>query len=208
MGQVDKKQETRWLSLKEAAERLNVHNTTLRRWADEGQVPVMLTPGGHRRFAESDIDHISQRRHSTRRLGPVEQIWARHALELTREKLMAHRHDKWFESYDEATRATSRQLGQHLMSIIVRFMTAADDDDDLLTEAQQVGRQYGDEAKRLGLAITDALQASMFFRDTLIASAIHLPENVRIPRETQAHVLDRINAIINTVQLGIAEPYN
>ena len=41
----------RWLTLSQAAQELGVHLTTLRRWADNGDIPVMLTPGGHRRFA-------------------------------------------------------------------------------------------------------------------------------------------------------------
>ena len=99
MATADKDQ-PQWLSLREAAKRLSVHTTTLRRWADEGRIPVMLTPGGHRRFAASDVDHISKRRRTTRRLGPVERIWANHALELTRQKLMSHKHDDWLGTRD------------------------------------------------------------------------------------------------------------
>ena len=42
-----------WLTLSEAAEQLGVHPTTLRRWADNGDIPVSVTPGGHRRFLET-----------------------------------------------------------------------------------------------------------------------------------------------------------
>ena len=48
-----------WLSLKAASKKLNVHPTTLRRWADNGDIPVMLTPGGHRRhlLVRSGLQH-------------------------------------------------------------------------------------------------------------------------------------------------------
>src|SRR5512132_4054639 len=47
-----------WLELSEAAHFLGVHFTTLRRWADAGQVPCIRTPGGRRRFALSDLQQF------------------------------------------------------------------------------------------------------------------------------------------------------
>ena len=49
-----------WLSLKQAAERLGIHPITLRRWADNGELPTLLTPGGHRRFAVADLDRFAE----------------------------------------------------------------------------------------------------------------------------------------------------
>jgi len=72
-----------WLSLKEASRRLNVHPTTLRRWADNGDIPIMLTPGGHRRFSSLDITQFSQNRHGLRRVSGIEQVWAERALTAT-----------------------------------------------------------------------------------------------------------------------------
>ena len=45
----------KWLSLQEASNMLGVHPSTLRQWADSGKIPTVRTPGGHRRFAESDV---------------------------------------------------------------------------------------------------------------------------------------------------------
>jgi excisionase family DNA binding protein len=39
----------------EAADRLGISVSQLRRWADAGRVPVTLTSGGHRRF---DVEHV------------------------------------------------------------------------------------------------------------------------------------------------------
>ena len=44
-----------WLTLQEASRMLGVHPSTLRQWADSGKIPIVRTPGGHRRFAESDV---------------------------------------------------------------------------------------------------------------------------------------------------------
>ena len=63
-----------WLSLKQAADRLGIHPTTLRRWADSGEIPVMLTPGGHRRFAISDIERFSEEHRRMRMVAGLEHL--------------------------------------------------------------------------------------------------------------------------------------
>ncbi|MBS3783525.1 MAG: helix-turn-helix domain-containing protein [Anaerolineae bacterium] len=46
----------RWLTLREAAQRLGVHASTVRRWTDSGDLLCARTPGGHRRFLEEHLD--------------------------------------------------------------------------------------------------------------------------------------------------------
>lgn len=43
-----------------AAKMLGVHPDTLARWADSGKVPHAKTPGGQRRFRQSDLDDLIQ----------------------------------------------------------------------------------------------------------------------------------------------------
>ncbi|HXV13442.1 MAG TPA: helix-turn-helix domain-containing protein [Candidatus Krumholzibacteria bacterium] len=198
---------TQWLTLTEAAEALRVHPTTLRRWADSGQVPVFLTPGGHRRFAESDVRHIAARRHSVRRVGPVERIWADQALSMARKQLAAQEGERWLKQHDGGARDRNRQMGQQLMGLILEYLTAEDDDGPQLGQARKIGAHYGRFSRDLGLPLTDALRAAMFFRDALTTSAIQLPDNVRIPTASQVRLVTRINRVVNEVQLGVADAY-
>lgn len=39
----------------EASQLLEVHRSTLVRWANTGVIPSIRTPGGHRRFREGDV---------------------------------------------------------------------------------------------------------------------------------------------------------
>jgi excisionase family DNA binding protein len=203
-----KSSDTLWLRLSDAAKKLNVHPTTLRRWADEGKIPYMVTPGGHRRFAESDVAHLGERRHTVRRVGPVERIWADHALKRTREAIMAQHQESWLKEQDAATRDRNRLLGKQLMAVTMRYLIAEEEDETLLGEARSIGQKYGQGARDTGLPIIDALQASMFFHDTLAAAAVELPDNVRIPPSSQLQMLNRINRVLNTAQLGVAGAYS
>lgn len=46
------------LSLGQAAQALRISTTTARRWADDGRLGATRTPGGHRRFATSEIRRL------------------------------------------------------------------------------------------------------------------------------------------------------
>lgn len=200
----DRKQ---WLSLSAAARRLNIHPTTLRRWADNGDIAIMLTPGGHRRFALSDIDQFAHGRHGVRRASGIEQAWADRALTVTRQEILAHQNAQWMVASDEATREHNRVLGRQLMALTLQFISNGEDE-QLLAEAQNIGREYGRTAIRTGLPLTTALQASMFFRDTMIETALQLPENVNIRPEANIRLLRRINTLLNAVHLAVAEVYD
>jgi excisionase family DNA binding protein len=195
-----------WLLLSEAARRLNVHPTTLRRWADNGDVVFMLTPGGHRRFALSDIEQFAQGRQGQRATG-IEQVWADRALTVTRQEILAHQNVHWMAAIDETTRERNRALGRQLMALTLQYISNGDDE-RLLVEAGNIGREYGRTCIQIRLPLTDALQASMFFRDTMIETALQLPENVNIRPEANVRLLRRINTLLNAVHLAVAEVYD
>jgi excisionase family DNA binding protein len=45
-----------WMTLGQAARYLGVSEPTLRKWTDEGRIPVFRTPGGHRRYLRDELD--------------------------------------------------------------------------------------------------------------------------------------------------------
>jgi len=196
-----------WLSLKEASKRLNVHPTTLRRWADNGDIPIMLTPGGHRRFSSVDIEQFAQNRHGLRRVSGIEQVWADRALTAARQEIVSQNNMPWLDAIDEDSRQRSRVVGRQLMALTLQYISNGDDD-RILDEARNLGCEYGYNCQEMKMPLTDALQASMFFRDTMIETAMTLPENVNIRPEANMRLLRRINTLLNTVHLAVAEVYD
>jgi len=51
------------LSSKRAAEFLNVNESTVKRWADNGKLKSFKTPGGHRKFKFEDLKKVSEENH-------------------------------------------------------------------------------------------------------------------------------------------------
>ena len=48
----------RFFNVSDAAEFLGVSAASLRRWSDQGLVPVYRTPGGQRRYALGDLEEF------------------------------------------------------------------------------------------------------------------------------------------------------
>lgn len=48
----------RFFNISEAAQFLGVSAASLRKWSDQGLVPVYRTPGGQRRYAPADLDQF------------------------------------------------------------------------------------------------------------------------------------------------------
>ncbi len=48
------------VGISEAARRLGVHQNTLRKWADEGILPTLRMPSGHRRFEIEELERFKK----------------------------------------------------------------------------------------------------------------------------------------------------
>jgi excisionase family DNA binding protein len=50
--------QSQWLRVKQAADRLGVSATTVRRWAADGRLACQRTPSGQRRFLAEDLEQV------------------------------------------------------------------------------------------------------------------------------------------------------
>jgi excisionase family DNA binding protein len=205
---VDSDQKETWLTISDAAHRLGVHPTTLRRWADEGQIPVMFTPGGHRRFSASGIENLKKERSRLRVVYGLEEIWAEQALSRARSEVITHRERTWLASFDESEREKKRLLGRRMMGLLLQYVSLNKGGEEIIEEARRIGYEHAQNTMALGMSSKDALQATMFFRDTVMEAAIDLPETANIRAEANARLLRRINELLNAFQLAVVEIYD
>ena len=136
-----------WLPLKQAAERLGVHATTLRRWADSGELPTLLTPGRHRRFAIADLDRFAEEHRRLKTITGLERIWAEQALIQTRKEIIDHPNVPWLAAFNEEDRERKRALGRRLMGLMLQYVSLSEGGDDILEEARVIGREHAEVAK-------------------------------------------------------------
>ncbi len=195
-----------YLSLSAASKLLGVHSTTLRRWSDSGAVPVYMTPGGHRRFARVDINVLVERRPVGPQ--PLTVVWAQQALAQTRTDLArTQRGPAWLGQVPESEREDWRRIGQRLMGVVLRYVNSPTDDEEALAAARAIGADYARCALLAGMPLTTALEAALFFRDSLVESAMAIPDETHVRTEDHARLLRRISRVANVVQLAVAESY-
>lgn len=195
-----------YLSLSAASQLLGVHSSTLRRWADEGAVPVYITPGGHRRFARADILALAARRPLPAQ--SISSVLASRALAQTRSDLAKpSTAPAWMMAMSEQERQAWRRVGQQLMGVVLRYVGAHDEHSPLLDEARAIGMKYARLARAAGLPLTDAIAAALFFRDSLVEAAMDLPEEAHVRPAESARLLRRISRVANEVQLAVVAGY-
>lgn len=193
------------MSLADAARALGVHPATLRRWADNGDIAYMLTPGGHRRFARADIERFA----ATRPNAGGQMLpgaFVDQAITHTRESLPAEQKAHWQTALEPGTRERHRELGRALLGLTLQYV-ATDDGAPVLDQARAVGREYGRISRAAGMSLADALHAALFFRDRLLEAALTAPAGTRARPHDQGRILLRINALLNAVQLAAVEEY-
>ena len=186
---------------------LGIHSTTLRRWADNGQIPFLRTPGGHRRFALSDLNQFAAGRRQGQSSSSIEQLWAEQALTQTRRAITDHKDDTWLALYDDQMRERHRLLGRRLMGLTLQYISDPETNGSLLAEAEEIGRQYGRLSLQANLPLTQALQTTLIFRDMLVDTAFQLPSSASIKPEANLRLMRRINELLNVVHLAIAHIY-
>lgn len=194
------------LPIAEAARQVGVHPSTLRRWADRGDVLVVVTPGGHRRFPRSEIDRVTALR-SGALPGVAISALEHTALTHTRAEIAQHADERWITQLDEQDREEQRQMGRHVMGLMMQYVSVPDDGEDMLQEAYRIGHSYAAMAQRTGLGLSQTLQALMFFRENVVESVVLVPAGDRARPRARERLLRRVNTFLNAVLLGVTESY-
>lgn len=215
----------KWLTLSQAAELLGVHPTTLRRWADNGDIPVQVTPGGHRRFLESELRKRIQRsedsapqsteqqaitfsRSSAPATDHTGRAWADFALVETRQRLVSQPEPQWLMAFDEEHRGEKRELGRRLMALLMQHISAPDDERGLLVEARSIATRYAQNCVSVGLSAAESLEATTFFRDAMTEVALQMPQVAQLEKDAQLRILRKLNQVFNIVQVSLVEFYD
>jgi hypothetical protein len=93
------------------------------------------------------------------------------------------------------------------MGIVLRYINSPHDDEGLLAEARLIGTDYARQALRANMPLTSALEAALFFRDSLVDAAMDMPEEAYLRPEASARLLRRISRVANEVHLAVAASY-
>ncbi len=199
---------TPWLELGEAADFLGVHFTTLRRWADAGQVPCIRTPGGRRRFNRAELAAFLAGLHSGDLAG--NKTHAKFGLpapvsELTHAGLSR---EPWYPRLDEAQRAAMRVEGQGLMAVLMQYATRTNGGDVFLEEGRRVASRYGVACQRAGLTLGETIQTFINVRRGIMDSVYQAGALAGAPDADTWRLYDRMNTFLDNMLLAMLESFD
>ncbi len=197
----------RWISLGAACKLLGVNETTLRHWADDGKVRTFRTMGGHRRFSRHDVYAlISQADAGIKR--PAQE-WGPSALRRIRRKLHVENghSQEWMDRFDAEGKDRMRFLGRRLLSLAVEYMKDKRNRADHLEEARFIGEQYGQEMARHGIPLKQAVQAFLFFRNSITDAAKESIKAMSPNADAAIEASKDITALSDQVLLHITDAY-
>lgn len=197
------------LSLKEAASLLGVHPATLRRWADQGDVLVMVTPGGHRRFPRLEVERLIGVGAHGEDEDRLATHLVTHVLARTREHLPQQAGAGWVAGFDAGERREKRETGRRLMELLGASLAAEDDEQaPILEEVRLIAQAYADDARDHDIALTDVLRAVTFFRDQTVETTLTDAGTAAIDRQAGRRIIQRVNAFFNAVLLSVATAFD
>ena len=196
----------RWLGLRQAAQLLGVHPSTLRAWADRGKFPVHRTPGGHRRFLRSDVEAWFAPSKSTPAAEVqllIQNALGRTRLELSEGRLSAF---GWYQRLGDEHRLAYRHESRRLLQLLTKVVT--EKEGDSAAEAEALAADYAKLTKDAGLELYEAVEAFLFFREFLMESIFSFSETSSVDfGPTWAATRRTISNITNRVLLNLIRSY-
>ncbi|HET7821115.1 MAG TPA: helix-turn-helix domain-containing protein [Ornithinibacter sp.] len=142
-----------WLGVHEASEMLGVSTATLRRWSVAGKIETFTTPGGHRRYARSTLEHLLPRaaggEQSLASLGGS----ADRVVEVLRANIAAVCPDvSWLDGADQQTLSGLALAGRAMVDGVLGYVDGASrrEREAALAPALRAAELHGRLAERRG----------------------------------------------------------
>lgn len=195
------------LTIGQACKLLGVSEATLRNWTDEGKIKAFVTPGGHRRYVESELRSFiaAQSRVFTNK-DMLAQMGSEplHKIQQARER-MAETH--WYGGLSDESKARLRGLGGAVYGLAVEYLTDKKGREETMRSAREVGRQFGEYLADINVSLTDAIEAFILHRSPLIQVASDIVKREGVLRGQAADAVPLVTQITDEFLLSLVEAY-
>ncbi len=162
------------VSISEASHILGVSETALRQWTDEGKIRAFITPGGHRRYSKADLKKFMG---SHPRILGIKDLVAEleDTVQLHREiSRKSLNTTPWYNKLDAESQEHLAQLSRHFLNLIIKYITEPSKREDTIKLARDAGHDFGEVLAKLGLPLTDSVEAFILHRNPIMNAATHL----------------------------------
>ncbi len=197
-----------WLTLGAASELLGVSESTIRRWADAGDVRSFRTRGGHRRILEDDLRSIvtSAGPAPSRDTDRISDL----ALARIKRRISRGRQGRGMASFDDLSddqRANLRLLGRQLVDLFARYIASDSKKERFTDDARTIGREYGRMLVGSGVGLTAAVGTFNHMRRSIEETASQIASEAGLGTEDSIEAIENILELADVVLEGIAQIY-
>lgn len=199
---------TTWLTLGAAATLLGVSESTIRRWADAGEIRSFRTSGGHRRVSEEDVRLVT-----AAAAGPPSRDSDRIsdiALARVKRRLGRDRSQRPLPALDSLSgdaRDRFRLMGRQLVDLFARYIASDSRGERFSEDARTIGREYGRVLVGSGVRLTAAVSMFNTLRSTLEETAAQIAHEAGLSTDDAVEAIERVLRLADVVLEGIAEIY-
>ncbi|MCC7366173.1 MAG: helix-turn-helix domain-containing protein [Dehalococcoidia bacterium] len=197
-----------WITLGMASQLLGVSESTIRRWADSGEVRSFRTGGGHRRILEEDLRRIMGSQPNANAARDQDHISdlavARIKRRLTRGRTG---HSPALDSLSPEIRDRLRLMGRQMVDIFARVIASGSKKERFIEDSRAMGREYGRMLVGAGLGLTTAVSTFNSLRRSMEETASQIASESGLGTEEAVEAIENVLELADIVLEGMAEVY-
>ncbi len=197
-----------WLSIREACAFLGVDQSTLRRWTNDGRVPVFKTPGGHRRYAREDLRAlvVGNPRKTAKSRVSRQELTSRTLSAYQDDYLKTAREQKWFRAFGATSQEEHRKIGRRLVDLAIRYAATPGHQDEraaLLDDGREIGVHYGISSAHAELTTSETIEVFLYFRYPVVKALLDVIEKEGLPARRASRLFIGIDDFIDEVLVAM-----
>ncbi|MEP6871367.1 MAG: helix-turn-helix domain-containing protein, partial [Anaerolineaceae bacterium] len=198
-----------WLTLGTASEMLGVSESTIRRWADAGDIRSFRTPGGHRRILEDDLKQFIASAPSaapgrdTDRISDIALARVKRRISRGRQ---THSMDA-FNTLSDEVRDRLRLMGRQLVDLFARYIASDSKKERFAEDARTIGHEYGRTLVGSGVRLTVAVSTFNSMRRSMEETASQIAAEAGLSTEESVVAIENILDLADVVLEGMAQVY-
>ncbi len=198
-----------WLTLGAASEQLGVSESTIRRWADAGEIRSYRTNGGHRRILEEDLLAIVANAGAAAAARDTDRIsdiaLGRVKRRITRGR-QGHSLDHFATMSPDAIDRL-RLLGRQVVDLFARYIASDSKKERFSEDARTIGREYGRSLVSEKVGLTAAVATFNSMRRSLEETASQIASEAGLSADEAVEAVESTLELADQMLEGMASVY-
>lgn len=190
-------------SISEASRLLGVSDTSLRHWTDEGNIRAFVTPGGHRRYSETELRRFMASHQGTRNVKDLVaelEDTASHHREIAQLYLSP---TQGHLKLSKQAQVHLAEAGRRLLDLVIQYVTRPPKRGETMEVVQNIGRDFGATLAKDGFSLVDSLEAFMNHRNLLVKAATDLARKRSLVSKRTVEAIPLVTRIMDEALVSL-----